>query len=130
MIPPHKKSKKNTPAEAKQEDHHIAEDNGNSLTAEPSQISDQERREKLEALQKARAKITTYTMDAFAEEEAEEEDDEVVDRQLQTMNQKLLILQKERVIRESAGSKKKSFREIGEAQSGKRTTGKDTKGNL
>jgi hypothetical protein len=95
-MPPHKKSKKNTPAEAKHEDHHIVEDNGNSLNTEPSQISDQERREKLEALQKARAKKTTYTLEAFAEEEAEEEDDEAVDRQLQTMNQKLLILQKEK----------------------------------
>jgi hypothetical protein len=35
-MPPQKKSKKNTPAEAKQEDHHIAEDTENSLTAEPS----------------------------------------------------------------------------------------------
>jgi hypothetical protein len=35
-MPPQKKSKKNTPAEANQEDHHIAEDTGNSLTAEPS----------------------------------------------------------------------------------------------
>jgi hypothetical protein len=53
MMPPQKKSKKNTPTEADKEDHHIAEDNGNSLTAEPSQTSDQERRAKLEALQKA-----------------------------------------------------------------------------
>jgi hypothetical protein len=37
-----------------------------------------------------------YTLEAFAEEEAEKEDDEAVDRQLQTMNQKLLILQKEK----------------------------------
>jgi hypothetical protein len=35
-------------------------------------------------------------LEAFAEEEAEKEDDEAVDRQLQTMNQKLLILQKEK----------------------------------
>jgi hypothetical protein len=35
-------------------------------------------------------------LEAFVEEEAEEEDDEAVDRQLQTMNQKLLILQKEK----------------------------------
>jgi hypothetical protein len=86
------KSKKNTPAKAHQEDHHIAEGNGNSLTAEPLQISDHERRAKLEALQKARAEKTAHTLEAFAEEEAEEDDDEAVDRQLQTMNQKLLIL--------------------------------------
>jgi hypothetical protein len=36
MMPLQKKSKKNTPTEADQEDHHITEDNGNSLTAEPS----------------------------------------------------------------------------------------------
>jgi hypothetical protein len=51
-MPPKKKSK-NIPTEADQEDHHIAEDNGNSLTTEPSQISNQERRAKLEALEKA-----------------------------------------------------------------------------
>jgi hypothetical protein len=95
-MPPQKKSKKNTPPEANQEDHHTAEDNGNSLTAEPSQISDQERREKLEALQKARAEKTVHILEEFAEEEVEEEDDEAIDRQLQTMNQKLLILQKEK----------------------------------
>jgi hypothetical protein len=49
-MPPQKKSKKNTPAEANQEDHHVEEDNGNFLTAEPSQFSDQERSAKLEAL--------------------------------------------------------------------------------
>jgi hypothetical protein len=49
-MPPQKKSKKNTPSEANQEDHHTEEDNGNSLTKEPSQISDQERRTKLETL--------------------------------------------------------------------------------
>jgi hypothetical protein len=40
MMPPQKKSKKNTPAEANQEDHHIAEDNGNFLTTEALQILD------------------------------------------------------------------------------------------
>jgi hypothetical protein len=79
-MPPQKKSKNNTPAEADQEDHHIAEDNGNSLTAELSQILDQESRAKLEALQKARAEKTAQTLETFAKEEAEEGDDEVVDR--------------------------------------------------
>jgi hypothetical protein len=54
-MPPQKKSKKNTPTEADQEDHHAGEDNGILLTTKPSQITDQERRAKLEALQKARA---------------------------------------------------------------------------
>jgi hypothetical protein len=88
-MPPQKKSKKNTPTEADQEDHHIAADNGNSLTAEPSQISDQERRAKLEALQKARAEKTTYTLEAFAEEEADEVDDEAIDKKLERVQQKV-----------------------------------------
>jgi hypothetical protein len=54
-MPPQKKSKKNTPTEADQEDHHAREDNGILFTTKPSQITDQERRAKLEALQKARA---------------------------------------------------------------------------
>jgi hypothetical protein len=78
-MPPQKKSKKNTPAEANQEDHHVEEDNENFFTAKPSQILDQERRAKLEALQKARAEKTTHTLEAFTKEEAEEEDDEAVD---------------------------------------------------
>jgi hypothetical protein len=63
-LPPQKKSKKNTPAEADKEDHHVEEDNGNSLTAEPLQISDQEKRAKLEALQRARAEKTAHTLEA------------------------------------------------------------------
>jgi hypothetical protein len=63
-LPPQKKSKKNTPAEADKEDHHVEEDNGNSLTAEPLQISDQEKRAKLEALQRARAEKTAHTVEA------------------------------------------------------------------
>jgi hypothetical protein len=66
MMPPQKKSKKNTPTETDQDDHHIAEDNGNSLTAETSQISGQDRRAKLEALQKAQAEKTAHTLEAFS----------------------------------------------------------------
>jgi hypothetical protein len=47
MMPPQKKSNKNTPTDANQEDHHIAEDNGNTLATEPSQISDQEKEQNL-----------------------------------------------------------------------------------
>jgi hypothetical protein len=34
-MPPRKKSEKNTPTEPDQEDHHVEQDNGNSLAAEP-----------------------------------------------------------------------------------------------
>jgi hypothetical protein len=54
-MPPQKRSKKNTPAETNQEDHHQDEKNGISYIPKPSNITDQERRAKLEALQKARA---------------------------------------------------------------------------
>jgi hypothetical protein len=95
-MPPQKKSKKNTPIEVDQEDHHIPEDNGNSLTAEPSQISDQERRGKLEALQKARAEKIAHTLEEFVEEEDDEEDDEAIDRELERVQQKVQQLQKEK----------------------------------
>jgi hypothetical protein len=54
-MPPQKRSKKNTPAETNQEDHHQDENNGISYIPKPSNITDQERRAKLEALKKARA---------------------------------------------------------------------------
>jgi hypothetical protein len=54
-MPPQKRSKKNTPAETDQEEHHHDEGNGISLTTEPSNIADQERRAKLEALQKIKS---------------------------------------------------------------------------
>jgi hypothetical protein len=37
-----------------------------------------------------------HTLEAFTEEEAEEEDDEAVDRQLEAVNKKVLMLQKEK----------------------------------
>jgi actin-like ATPase involved in cell morphogenesis len=74
-----KRSKKNTPTEADQEDHYTEEDNKISLTAEPSQITDQERRAKLEALQKARAEKVSHTPEPFIEDEADEEDDQAID---------------------------------------------------
>jgi hypothetical protein len=98
MMPPQKKSKKNTPTDADQEDHHTTEDHGNSLTAEPSQTLDQERRAKLEALQKARAEKTVHTLEAFAEEEDDEEDDEAIDRELERVQQKVQQLQNEKDI--------------------------------
>jgi hypothetical protein len=50
MMPPQKRSKKNTLTEIDQEEHHHVEDNGISHTLEPSHITDQEWRAKLEAL--------------------------------------------------------------------------------
>jgi hypothetical protein len=110
-MPPQKRSKKNTPTEADQEDHYTEEDNGISLTAEPSHITDQERRAKLEALQKARAEKVVHTLEPFTAEEAVEEDDQAIDRELERVQQKIQQLQKERQIREPARSKKKSFGE-------------------
>jgi hypothetical protein len=66
-MPPQKRSKKNTPAEIDQGEHHHDEDNEISHIPEPSNITDQERRAKLEALQRARAEKTTHTLEQPAE---------------------------------------------------------------
>jgi hypothetical protein len=55
MMPQQKRSKKNIPAKTDQEEHHHLEGNEISFVPEPSNITDQERRAKLEALMKARA---------------------------------------------------------------------------
>jgi hypothetical protein len=60
---PQKRSKKNVPTETDQEELHHDEDNEISDTPEPSHITDQERRAKLEALQKARAEKTAHTLE-------------------------------------------------------------------
>jgi hypothetical protein len=49
-MPPQKKSKKNAPTEIDREEHHHDEDNGICHTPKPLNITDQERRAKLEAL--------------------------------------------------------------------------------
>jgi hypothetical protein len=59
-MPPHKKFKKNIPAETNQEDHHPPEGNEISFVLEPSNTTDQERRAKLEALMKVRAEKTAH----------------------------------------------------------------------
>jgi hypothetical protein len=59
-MPPQKRSKKNIPAETDQEKHHHVEVNEISLAPEPSNITDQERRAKLEALLKARVEKTAH----------------------------------------------------------------------
>jgi hypothetical protein len=60
-MPPQKKSKKNAPAEANRNDHHAPQGNEIPLVPEPSNLTDQERRAKLEALMKARAEKTAHT---------------------------------------------------------------------
>jgi hypothetical protein len=62
-MPPQKRSKKNTPAGTNQEGHHQDENNGISHIPEPSNITDQERRAKLEALQKARAEKIEHILE-------------------------------------------------------------------
>jgi hypothetical protein len=52
--------KNNIPAETDQEEHLHLEGNEISFVPEPSNITDQERRAKLEALMKARAEKTTH----------------------------------------------------------------------
>jgi hypothetical protein len=60
-MPPQKRSKKNIPTETDQEEHHHVEGNEISLAPELSNITDQKRRAKLEALMKARAeKAATF----------------------------------------------------------------------
>jgi hypothetical protein len=91
-----KKSKKNTPTDVDQEDHYTKEDNEISLTAEPSQIIDQERKAKLEALQKARVEKVARTLEPFTKEKANEEDDHAIDRELERVQQKVQQLPKEK----------------------------------
>jgi predicted RNase H-like nuclease (RuvC/YqgF family) len=95
-LPPQKKSKKNVPTETDQEEHHHDEDNRISLTPEPSHTTGQERRAKLEALQKARAEKTSHTLEQFAEQDAHEDDDQAIDRELEIVQQKIQKLQKEK----------------------------------
>jgi hypothetical protein len=66
-MPPHKRSKKNIPAEIDQEEHHHLEGNEISFVPEPSNITDQERRAKLDALMKARAEKTAHIQEQPAE---------------------------------------------------------------
>jgi DNA repair exonuclease SbcCD ATPase subunit len=98
-MPPQKRSKKNAPTEIDQEEHHDDEDNGISHALEPSHIIDQDRREKLEVLQKARAEKTTHTLEQYMQQDAhenEDDDDEAVDRELEEVQQKIQKLQKEK----------------------------------
>jgi chromosome segregation ATPase len=97
-MPPQKRSKKNTPAETYQEEHHQDEGNWISLAPEPSNITDQERRAKLEALLKARAEKTTHILEQPTEQQTHEndDDDETIDKELERVQQKIQQLQKEK----------------------------------
>jgi actin-like ATPase involved in cell morphogenesis len=86
MMPPQKKSKKNTPAATGQQDHHPLEENEVSFVPKPSNITDQERRAKLEALMKARAEKTAHIQEQPAEQQTHEnvdDDDDTIDKELE-----------------------------------------------
>jgi predicted ribosome quality control (RQC) complex YloA/Tae2 family protein len=102
-MPPQKRSKKNTPAKIDQEEHHHDEDNEISHIPEPSTITDQERRAKLEALQRARAEKTARTLEQPAEQQThgnddndDDDDDKAIEKELARVQQKIQQLQKEK----------------------------------
>jgi hypothetical protein len=85
-MPPQKRSKRNTPAEANQEELHHVEGNEISFVPEPSNITDQERRTKLEALMRARAEKTAHIQEQPTEQQTHEnvdDDDDTIDRELE-----------------------------------------------
>jgi hypothetical protein len=80
---------------------------------EPSNITDQERRAKLEALQRARAEKTTHILEQLPEQQTQENDDDdndkTIDRELEIVQQNIQQLQKEKKICEPIASKKKGL---------------------
>jgi hypothetical protein len=97
--PPQKRSKKNIPADTDQEEHHHVEGNEISFPPEPSNITDQERRAKFEALMKERAEKTTHIQKQPTEQQTHEnddDDDDTIDRELERVQQKIQQLQKEK----------------------------------
>jgi seryl-tRNA synthetase len=98
-MPPQKKSKKNIPAETDQEEHRHVEGNKISLAPKPSNITDQERRVKHEALMKARAEKAAHIQEQPTEQQTREnddDDDETIDKKLERVQQKIQQLQKEK----------------------------------
>jgi hypothetical protein len=101
-MPPQKRSRKNTPTETDQEEHCHDEGNGISLAPKPSNITDQERRAKLESLLKARAEKTSHIQEQPTEQQTHEndddddDDDETIDKELERVQQKIQQLQKEK----------------------------------
>jgi hypothetical protein len=113
-VPPQKRSKKNTPTETDQEKHHHLEGNEISFVPEPSNITDQERRAKLEALMKARPQKTPHIQEQPTEQQTHEnddDDDETIDRDLERDQQKIQQLQKEK---EKSASQLQTKRKISE----------------
>jgi DNA repair exonuclease SbcCD ATPase subunit len=113
-MPPQKKSKKNAPAEANRDDHHAPQGNEIPLVLEPSNITDQERRAKLEALMKARAEKTAHTQEQPTKQQAHEDiddDDDTIDRELERVQQKIKQLQKDK---ENFASQLQAKRKISE----------------
>jgi hypothetical protein len=102
-MPPQKRSKKTTPAETNQEGHHQDEDNEISHIPKPSNITDQEQRAKLEALQRVRAEKTAHILEQLPEQQTQDnddddddDDDEAIDKALEIVQQKIQQLQKEK----------------------------------
>jgi chromosome segregation ATPase len=98
-MPPEKKSKKNVPAEANRDDHRPTQRNETSFVPEPSNTTDQERREKLEALMKARVEKTAHTQEQPAEQQEFEnvnDDDNTIDKELEMVQRKIQQLQKDK----------------------------------
>jgi hypothetical protein len=67
-MPPQNKSKKTVPAQTNRDDRHLTRGNETSFVPESSNTTDQERREKLEALMKARAEKTAHIQEQPAEQ--------------------------------------------------------------
>jgi uncharacterized protein (UPF0305 family) len=99
-MPPQKRSKKNIPAETDQEEHHHVEGNEISFAPEPSNITDQKRRARLEALMKATTEKIAHIQEQPTEQQTHEndddDDDETIDRELERVQQKIQQLQKEK----------------------------------
>jgi hypothetical protein len=111
-MPPQKRSKKNIPAETDQEDHHHLEGNEISFVPEPSNITDQERRAKLEALMKARAEKTAHIQEQPIEQQTHEnddDDDETIDKELESSVEDTAAVERKRKIRKPIASKKKDL---------------------
>jgi hypothetical protein len=84
-MPPQKKSKKTVPAQANRDDCHLTQRNETSFVPESSNTTDQERREKLEALMKEKAEKTAHIQEQPAEQQEFEnvnDDDDDIDREL------------------------------------------------
>jgi hypothetical protein len=131
-MPPQKKSKKNAPAQANRDDRLPTQGNETSFVPESSNITDQERREKLEAHMKARAEKTAHTQEQPAEQQEFEnvdDDDDSIDTELAMVQQKIQQLQKERKVRSSVAGEEKNLRKARAAEQSKRAYTSNTERN-